>query len=60
MKMQRYTSSEDKFFKNPRFYGLVHLNRIDQPRQLEQSQFTLKYLKLILVTLLLITQNGTK
>ena len=35
-------------------------HRIDQLIQLEQLQFPLKYLKLILVTLFSITPNGTK
>ena len=38
----------------------AYKNRIDQPGQLKQSQFPLKYLKLILVTLFSITPNGTK
>ena len=49
-----------RFFQKAKLlWGGAYRNRIHQPRQLELSQFPLKYFKLILVNLLLITPNGT-
>ena len=51
------------FFKKANPYGMVYTtdkDRIHQPGQLGLSQFPLKYLKLILVNLFLITPNGAK
>ena len=50
-----------KFFQKAKLLlSGAYRNRIHQPGQLELPQFALKYLKLILVTLFLITPNGTK
>ena len=50
-----------RFFQKAKLlWGSAYRNRIHQPGQLELPQFPLKYLKLILVNLFLITLNGTK
>ena len=48
------------FQKVKPLWGGANKNRIHQPGQLEESQFPLKYLKLILVNIFSITPNGTK
>ena len=48
------------FQKAKHLWGGGYKNRIHQPGQLDQSQFPIKYLKLILVNLFSRTPNGTK
>ena len=48
------------FQKGKILWGGAYRNRMHQPGQLELSQFLLKYLKLILVNLSLVTPNGAK
>ena len=48
------------FQKAKPLWSSAYKNRIHQPGQLEESQFPLKHLKLILVNLFLITPTGAK
>ena len=48
------------FQKAKSLWGGAYKHRTQQPGQLEQSQFPLKYLKLILVNLFPITPNRAK
>ena len=49
------------FFQNTKpLWAGAYRNRIDQPEELEWSQFPLKYFELILLILFSITPNGTK
>ena len=57
----KYDKLAQRFFQKAKLLsGGAYKNRIHQPGQLELSQFPLKYLKLILVNLSLMTPNGTK
>ena len=57
----KYDKIAQRFFQKAKLlWGGAYKNRIHQPGQLELSQFPLKYVKLILVNLSLMTPNGTK
>ena len=59
--MKKINQFKEIFFKKAKpLWGGAYKNRINRLGQLEQSQFPLKYLKLILVNLFWITPNGTK
>ena len=50
-----------RFFQNTKpLWGGAYKGRINQPGQLELSEFPLKYLKLVLVNLFSIIPNRTK